>query len=74
MISMGTVRTVTVIVVVALVLSGCGDSGDSGDQLDTSEPWDLVWFSDSMGGASPRPGPTGSRRLWVSKCGCATTP
>jgi hypothetical protein len=35
---------------VLLATVGCGgDGGDSGAQLDRSEPWDLVWFSDSMG-------------------------
>jgi len=40
------------VAVAALSLSGCGDSGGqdaTGAQLDTSEPWDLVWFSDSFG-------------------------
>lgn len=32
---------------VVLLLAACGDSDA---QLDTSEPWDLVWISDSMGG------------------------
>ena len=31
---------------VVLLLAACGDSDA---QLDTSEPWDLVWISDSMG-------------------------
>ena len=31
---------------VVLLLASCGDSGA---QLDTSEPWDLVWITDSMG-------------------------
>jgi hypothetical protein len=44
---MRTVRTMTVIVaVLALMLSSCGDSEV---QLDTSEPWDLVFISDSRG-------------------------
>ena len=35
---------------VLLTTVGCsGDNVDSGVRLDTSEPWDLVWFSDSMG-------------------------
>ena len=40
-----------VLLVMALVTTvGCGgDGGDSGVKLDKSEPWDLVWFSDSMG-------------------------
>ena len=42
-----TVGSGIVSLAVALVLSGCG-SDDA--QLDTSEPWDLVWISDSMGG------------------------
>lgn len=41
------VRTMTVIVtVLALVLSCCGGSGV---ELDTSEPWDMVFISDSFG-------------------------
>ena len=32
--------------VAMLLLAACGDSDA---QLDTSEPWDLVWISDSMG-------------------------
>jgi hypothetical protein len=44
-------RTATVILaLLMLVLSGCGDSGEElGVELDKSEPWDLVWFSDSLG-------------------------
>lgn len=41
------------VAVAALILTGCGTSGGqpaTGAQLDTSEPWDLVWFSDSIGG------------------------
>jgi hypothetical protein len=37
----------------ALILSGCSNTGEqpsTGAQLDTSEPWDLVWISDSIGG------------------------
>jgi hypothetical protein len=50
--------TTVILAVLALVLSGCGDSDDqldmsgpidTGVTLDKSEPWDLVWFSDSMG-------------------------
>jgi len=47
-------KIVTVLAAVAaLILSGCGNSTGppaNGPQLDTSEPWDLVWFSDSLGG------------------------
>jgi hypothetical protein len=35
-----------IVALLALALSGCGSAGA---QLDTSEPWDLVWFSDSRG-------------------------
>lgn len=46
-------RAAGLVAVAALILTGCGSSGGqpaTGAQLDTSEPWDLVWFSDSMGG------------------------
>lgn len=44
---MKTVRAMTVVVaVLAVVMSSCRDSDA---QLDGSEPWDLVWFSDSRG-------------------------
>jgi hypothetical protein len=43
-------RRLVLLVTVLLTTVGCGGSGgDSGIQLDKSEPWDLVWFSDSMG-------------------------
>ena len=42
--AMGAVPVVAA--VLALGVSGCGRSDD---QLDTSEPWDLVWISDSIG-------------------------
>jgi hypothetical protein len=43
-------RLSTTLVVLVLLVVGCGgDGGDSAAQLDKSEPWDLVWFSDSMG-------------------------
>jgi hypothetical protein len=35
-----------------VVLSGCGGSDA---QLDTSEPWDMVWISDSMGAGVAQP-------------------
>jgi len=47
------VKALAVLVAVAaLILSGCGNSGGqlaTSTQLDTDEPWDLVWFSDSFG-------------------------
>ena len=50
---MSAMRTVTVMVVSALVLvvSSCGgtESQPAESRLDTSEPWELVWISDSMG-------------------------
>ena len=56
--------TTVIVALLALVLGGCGDSDgradtsdwpggsvplDTGVTLDTSEPWDLVWISDSSG-------------------------
>ena len=47
-----------ILALLMLVLSGCGDSDgqvvtnlplDTGVELDKSEPWDLLWFSDSLG-------------------------
>lgn len=32
------------VVIMVVAVSGC-----SGGEMDTSEPWDLVWFSDSTG-------------------------
>ena len=40
------VVTTVAALTVALVLSGCGGTDA---ELDTDEPWDLVWISDSMG-------------------------
>jgi hypothetical protein len=43
-------RRAVLAAVVLLTTAGCGgDGGHSGVQLDKGEPWDLVWFSDSMG-------------------------
>lgn len=39
----------SVAVAVILLVAVCGCSGNSTDSMDTSEPWDLVWFSDSTG-------------------------
>ena len=41
-----TLRFLIPFTLVVLLLAGCGDSDA---RLDTSEPWDLVWISDSMG-------------------------
>jgi hypothetical protein len=46
------VRRFVIVSAVWLVVagSGCGGLGDRSDvRLDKGEPWDLVWFSDSMG-------------------------
>lgn len=39
-------KAVWIAVLLALVISGCGGADV---ELDKSEPWDLVWFSDSLG-------------------------
>jgi hypothetical protein len=40
-------RRMAVVVIMLVAVSGC--SGGAAGEMDTSEPWDLVWFSDSTG-------------------------
>ena len=49
------VRRIALLVGLSLVVAACGN----GAQLDTSEPWDLVWYSDSTG--------WGVAELWAAR-------